>query len=43
MQLHLKNEQAAQKLSSLLGHAVEVVPAAEADNFVKDKLLQHLF
>ena len=30
-------EQAAQKLSSLLGHAVEVVPAAEADNFVKDK------
>ena len=30
-------EQAAQKLSSLLGHAVEVVPAAEADDFVKDK------
>ena len=32
-----EKEQAAQKLSSLLGHAVEVVPAAEADNFVKDK------
>ena len=30
-----EKEQAAQKLSSLLGHAVEVVPAAEADNFVK--------
>ena len=32
-----EKEQAAQKLSSLLGHAVEVVPAAEADHFVKDK------
>ena len=32
-----EKEQAAQKLSSLLGHAVEVVPAAEVDNFVKDK------
>ena len=31
-----EKEQAAQKLSSLLGHAVEVVPAAEADHFVKD-------
>ena len=28
---------AAEKLSRLLGHAVEVVPAAEADHFVKDK------
>ena len=33
----LEKEQAAQKLSELLGHAVEVVPAAEMDNFVKDK------
>ena len=32
-----EKEQAAQKLSRLLGHTVEVVPAAEADNFVKDK------
>lgn len=32
-----EKEQAAQKLSELLGHAVEVVPAAEMDNFVKDK------
>ena len=30
-------EQAAEKLSRLLGHAVEVVPVAEADHFVKDK------
>ena len=30
-----EKEQAAQKLSSLLGHAMEVVPAA--DHFVKDK------
>ena len=32
-----EKEQAAEKLSRLLGHRVEVVPAAEADNFVKDK------
>ena len=32
-----EKEQAAQKLSQLLGHVVEVVPAAETDNFVKDK------
>ena len=32
-----EKEAAAQKLSQLLGHAVEVVPAAEADNFVKNK------
>ena len=32
-----EKEQAAQQLSELLGHAVEVVPAAEMDNFVKDK------
>ena len=32
-----EKEQAAEKLSRLLGHAVEVVPVAEADNFVKDK------
>ena len=32
-----EKEQAAEKLSRLLGHAVEVVPAAEADHFVKDK------
>ena len=32
-----EKEQAAEKLSQLLGHAVEVVPVAEADNFVKDK------
>ena len=32
-----EKEQAAQQLSELLGHAVEVVPAAEADNFVKDR------
>ena len=31
-----EKEQAAEKLSRLLGHRVEVVPAAEADNFVKD-------
>ena len=29
------------KLSQLLGHAVEVVPAAEVDNFVKIKKLPH--
>ena len=33
-----EKEQAAEKLSRLLGHAVEVVPAAEADHFVKDKV-----
>ena len=32
-----EKEQTAQQLSKLLGHAVEVVPAAEADNFVKDR------
>ena len=32
-----EKEQAAEKLSRLLGHAVEVVPVAEADHFVKDK------
>ena len=32
-----EKEQTAKRLSELLGHAVEVVPAAEADNFVKDK------
>ena len=32
-----EKEQTAQKLSQLLGHAVEVVPVAEADNFAKDK------
>ena len=32
-----EKEQATEKLSRLLGHAVEVVPAAEADHFVKDK------
>ncbi len=29
-----EKEQAAEKLSQLLGHAVEVVPAAEADHFI---------
>ena len=42
MQLHLKRA-GSTEASSLLGHAVEVVPAAEADNFVKIKLLRHLF
>ncbi|URW86600.1 hypothetical protein M5E86_02630 [Blautia wexlerae] len=35
MLLHLKKNRRAEKLSRLLGHAVEVVPVAEADNFVK--------
>ncbi|MFR7898983.1 MAG: hypothetical protein ACLU6Y_03460 [Ruminococcus sp.] len=37
MWLHLKKSRQRRKLSQLLGHAVEVVPAAEADHFVKDK------
>mgnify|MGYP000108044070 CR=1 FL=1 len=37
MLLHLKKNRQAEKLSRLLGHAVEVVPVAEADYFVKDK------
>ena len=32
-----EKEQTAKRLSELLGHAVEVVPAAEMNNFVKDK------
>lgn len=32
-----KKQQAAKKLAHILGHAVEVVPVAEADNFIKDK------
>ena len=39
-----EKEQAAEKLSRLLGHAVEVVPAAEADHFCKKiKQRQHRF
>ncbi len=38
-----EKEQAAEKLSQLLGHAVEVVPAAEADHFVKIKQQQCRF
>lgn len=39
-----EKEQTAKRLSELLGHAVEVVPAAEMNNFVKMiKQLQHRF
>ena len=37
MQLHLKKNRLQRDFPSYWEHAVEVVPAAEADNFVKDK------